>query len=109
MDEEKLQKELDNAIDTSGLVVEWNQDPVGYFTIKPFPERGRVYVRFYDKGSNPKHTFSGTNTSQIIQEILKMKLVSSLGHAAYLGKEIEKALIALRSGSEYIQDDDLKL
>lgn len=109
MDDEKLRKELDEATDTTRFSIEWNQDPSGYFTIKPFPGRSRVYVRFYNNSNKLLHTFSGTNTTQMVQQILKMNLVSRLDHAAYLGKEIEKALIALRAGSVYVQDDDLAL
>jgi len=105
----KLKEELNNAIDTSKVVLEWHQDPKGYFTIKPFPSRKKVFVRYYDSNNNKRYTFSGINTSQIIQEIIKRKLVSRLDHAAYLGKEIEKALIALRNKLDYVQDEELNI
>jgi dihydropteroate synthase len=36
-----------------------------------------------------------------------MGLVSTLDHAAYLGSELAKAEVALRTGKEYIQDSSL--
>ncbi|MCK4335494.1 MAG: hypothetical protein KAW40_02090 [Candidatus Aenigmarchaeota archaeon] len=47
-EEKKLRKELDEAIDTSDIVLKWNPDPKGYFTIKSFHSRKKVFVRYYD-------------------------------------------------------------
>lgn len=104
-----LKKELDNAIDTSDTTLKWKADPKGYFTIKPIALREKVFVRYYDSNNTLNHTFAGINTSQIIQSIIKRGLVSRLDHAAYLGKEIEKAIIALNNKLNYIQDRDLQL
>lgn len=84
-------------------------DPLGYFTIKPFSERGKVFVRYYDAKNNKKFTFSGENTTQLVHEIIEKKLISRLDHAAYLGKEIEKAIIALKNNLKYVQDEPLEL
>lgn len=106
---EKLKKELNNAIDTSDTILKWNPDPKGYFTIKPISSRKKVFVRYYDSNDALKYTFAGINTSQIVQAIIKRKLISRLDHAAYLGKEIEKAIIALKNKLNYIQDKELQL
>lgn len=103
----ELAKELDNAIDTSDVEVKWVQDPRGYFTIKPFLSRKKVFVRYYNSNNNLKYTFAGVTTPQIIQEIIERGLISRLDHAAYLGKEIEKAIIALKNNLEYVQDEEL--
>ena len=104
-----LKKELDNAIDTSETILKWKADPKGYFTIKPISSREKVFVRYYDSNNTLKYTFTGINTSQIIQSIVKRDLISKLDHAAYLGKEIEKAVIALKNKLNYIQDQELQL
>ena len=109
MKKDKLTKELDNAIDTSDVKVKWLPDPKGYFTIKIFPKRNSVFVRYYDAKSELAFTFSGTNTPQIVQGIIDRGLVSTLTHAAYLGKELEKAVIALKNGMSYIQDKELSI
>ncbi len=107
--EDKLTKELDNAIDTSEIEVKWVPDPKGYFTIKIFPSRNKVFVRHYDSKNNLKYTFEGISTPQIIQKIVERGLVSRLDHAAYLGKEIEKAVIALKNDLLYVQGKELSL
>ncbi len=106
---ENLKKELNNAIDTSSIMLKWNQDYKGYFTIKPFLSQKKVFVRYYDSKNILKYTFAGINTSQIIQSIIERKLISRLDHAAYLGKEIEKAIIALKNKLNYVQDRELQL
>ena len=107
-----MKKESDNTINTSKVILKWNPDPKGYFTIKSIPSQKKVFVRYYDSyGSKHilKHTFVGTSTSQIIQSIIERKLISRLNHAAYLGKEIEKAIIALKNNFDYVQDKELNL
>jgi tetrahydromethanopterin S-methyltransferase subunit A len=108
MKEDKLEEELKKAIDTSNIKVKWVEDPMGYFTIKPFFSNGRVYVRYYHD-NKLAHTFSGINTAQMMQEIIERNLVSRMDHAAYLGKEIEKAIIALKNDLLYVQDKELSL
>jgi len=52
------------------------------------------------------------HNSETVQEEnceLKKNLVENMGHAAYLGREIEKACLALKNNLEYVQDDELKL
>ncbi len=109
MVEHDLTKELDNAIDTTNVKVKWTPDPRGYFTIKPFPSRNKVFVRYYDSEGNLKYTFAGVTTPQIVQEIIERGLISRLDHAAYLGKEVEKAIIALKNNLSYVQDEELQM
>jgi len=105
----KLKKELDTAIDTSGNSLKWNSDPKGYFTIKPIFSQKKVFVRHYNSKNVLKQTFAGTSTPEIVQAIIQRKLISRLDHAAYLGKETEKAIIALKNKLKYIQGDKLHL
>lgn len=108
MTNHKLTKELNNVIDTSKTKVKWTQDPKNYFTIKPLSSRGKIYVRYY-KNNKLKQTFSGINTASIVQKLIEEGLVSRLDHVAYLGKEIEKAIIALENNLDYVQDEKLRL
>ncbi|MBO6105062.1 MAG: DUF4346 domain-containing protein, partial [Methanobrevibacter sp.] len=52
-------------------------------------------------------SFEGKTASEIYEEIIEKGLVTRLDHAAYLGKELEKAEIAMLTGKEYVQDFDL--
>lgn len=87
----------------------WMQDPHGYFTIKEFPDEDVIKVRYYTNGHQRKYLFVGKTPQQLYYKILQMKLISSLEHAAYLGKELEKAYLALKYGLKYNQDDELEL
>jgi hypothetical protein len=55
-------KEVSNAIDTSDIMIKWNPDPKGYFTIKPIHSQEKVFVRYYDSKNTLKYTFAGITT-----------------------------------------------
>jgi len=52
----------------------------------------------------PSLIVKGKTAEQVYGQIVRSGLVSKLNHAAYLGNELGKAEIALRTGKEYIQD-----
>jgi len=47
----------------------------------------------------------GTDSAFMLETILNENLISELSHAGYLGRELQKAEIALRLGRSYSQDD----
>lgn len=49
----------------------------------------------------------GRTAREILDTAIDLNLVSRLDHAAYLGRELEKAEIALRLGKSYTQDEEL--
>ena len=49
-------------------------------------------------------TVCGRNAESLCHTIVRENLVSRMEHAAYLGREIQKAQIALNSGLNYEQD-----
>ncbi len=50
---------------------------------------------------------SGGNARDLLNTLIEMGLVSRLDHAGYLGRELERAEIALRLGRGYVQDEPL--
>ncbi|MEM4143209.1 MAG: dihydropteroate synthase-like protein [Candidatus Bathyarchaeia archaeon] len=52
----------------------------------------------------PSNIIKGKTAEAIYAKIIEAGLVSRLDHAAYLGSELAKAEIALRTGKEYVQD-----
>lgn len=86
-------------------IKDWVQDEKGYFTIKEFPEEGVIKVRFYTNDHKRVYVFVGKTPQDLYFEITQRKLISRLDHAAYLGKELEKAFLALTYGLTYVQDD----
>ncbi|MBV9387610.1 MAG: DUF4346 domain-containing protein [Chroococcidiopsidaceae cyanobacterium CP_BM_ER_R8_30] len=86
-------KHFTNAINERGLAV----DPD---TGEPIPARGKV---------ERTHTavFSGRTAKELCMKIFEQSqpsLVTRLDHAAYLGRELVRAEMALVMGQEYVQD-----
>ena len=78
-------------------------DPKGYFKIFVDEEIKAVY---YQK-DKPKFVIKGATAKEVSDTIFSMALVSDMSHAFYLGRELEKAEIALITGKSYIQDTDV--
>ena len=53
-------------------------------------------------------TISGKNAIDIYNTIIRKRLLTRLEHAAYLGKELYKAELALKYGKKYKQEFPLK-
>ncbi|MET1123986.1 MAG: dihydropteroate synthase-like protein [Archaeoglobaceae archaeon] len=78
---------------------EFFRDPCGDFYI--YIADGKIYCE------HEKFVICGRRAKEILDTVLRHKLVSRLDHAAYLGRELMKAEIALRLGKNYVQDRDL--
>ncbi len=79
-------------------------DRAGYFVILPVVDRSVINVEHYGYDNKLLHTLEGTNPRSIYLEIIRQGWVSELSHAAYLGKELAKAALALEYGFKYVQD-----
>jgi dihydropteroate synthase-like protein len=84
-------------------------DAEGIFKIAIDRSEGMlVAVHFTSIEMNkPINVVKGKTAESVCSKILEMGLVSTLDHAAYLGSELAKAEVALRTGKEYIQDGTL--
>lgn len=71
-----------------------------------YVDENRINVVYYEN-KNPKLKLTGDSVSKIYKEIIGRGLTKNLEHAAYLGRELEKAEIALKLGKNYIQDRGL--
>ncbi|RLG37273.1 MAG: dihydropteroate synthase-like protein [Candidatus Alkanophagales archaeon] len=76
----------------------WTPDPKGCFEIATFDDE------IYAKHSS-KVVIKGKTAKDVLDTILKFGLVSSLEHAAYLGRELLKAELSLRFSRSYVQDE----
>jgi dihydropteroate synthase-like protein len=76
---------------------QWKLDPAGSFNI--FIDNGKIYAK------NGDITVAGEDPQAIIDTLADMGLVSMMDHAGYLGKELEKAHLAIRFRRSYLQDD----
>jgi dihydropteroate synthase len=86
-------KHFTNVISEKGLAL----DPE---TGKPIPVRGKVERQ-------PSAVFQAKTAKELCIQLFEnaeVNLVTMLDHAAYLGRELMRAEIALATGQEYIQD-----
>ncbi|MBI3036344.1 ferredoxin [Candidatus Woesearchaeota archaeon] len=88
---------------------EWVMDPLGFFTIKPFPDEGVIRVRYYNAKHQLAALIEGKSAEEIYITICREGLVSIPSHAAYLGSELQKAEIAMKKRIDYVQDDPLNI
>ncbi len=81
-------------------------DAQGYFTFHIDRRQHQIIVRHYPAGSteNPTIELKGNTAQQLIDAIITRELVSQLDHAAYIGRELAKAELALTTGRPYIQE-----
>lgn len=84
-------------------------DSAGVFKI--FTDRAEevLVAVHYDSAQidKPKNIIKGKTAESVYLKIMEMGLISKLNHAAYLGNELAKAEVALRTGKEFIQDQGL--
>jgi dihydropteroate synthase-like protein len=101
--EKKVQINIAEKPDSTTL------DPKGSFTILIDRNGKDILALYYPsaKRETPDRIIKGKTADAIYLEIAKLHLVSKMEHMAYLGAELEKAEIALRTGKEYIQDNVL--
>ena len=103
----------------------WRPDPLGSFRIElcETPAGTRILATHSSltkqekqaeqtkegkEGKERKETkIVGRNAKEVLDTILRLGLVSSLEHAAYLGRELAKAEIALSLKKSYEQDEPL--
>ncbi|MEN9214356.1 MAG: DUF4346 domain-containing protein [Gloeomargarita sp. DG_1_6_bins_138] len=106
-------------------------DPAGYFIIYIDPQEGYIYAQWFTNAIDerglavdpatgqpiparggakrePGHVFRGRTAKElcvaIFEECQGWQPVSQLSHAAYLGRELQRAEVALMRGEPYTQD-----
>jgi tetrahydromethanopterin S-methyltransferase subunit A len=79
-------------------------DKAGYFIIIPQNDRCTIVVEQYCYDNRLLREIRGTNARDIYATIIANGWISELSHAAYLGKELEKAELSLKHGFKYVQD-----
>lgn len=83
----------------------WRVDPAGCVRIEisPDPDGGAGGIIL---ASHRDACIVGENASEVLGTLINMRLVSTLEHAGYLGRELKKAELALQFNRSYAQDDD---
>lgn len=90
-------------------IKDWIQDPKGYFLIRVID--GVIEVGFCKENNIVEVIIRGTTPQEIYFAVAENNedFISRLDHAAYLGKELEKAYLALKHGLNYVQDEELDM
>lgn len=101
---EKIEETINAVHDP---VKEWHPDPKGYFLIRINPEQKRIEVGFTSYRHVITKKIYGHNAIELYHTIIRHNIISKLEHAAYLGKELYKAELALRYGKPYRQEFSL--
>ncbi len=79
-------------------------DPSGFFIVYPKKEENKIYLEHYRNDGTLNEVIYGTDPVLIASTAVEQGLVSRLDHAAYLGRELEKAYLSLCYGFTYVQD-----
>ncbi len=79
-------------------------DPSGFFIIYPKKEENKIYLEHYKTDGTLSEVIYGPDPVLIASTAVEQGLVSRLDHAAYLGRELEKAYLSLCYGFPYVQD-----
>lgn len=87
----------------------WVMDPKGYFLIRVNRRSNKIEAGYCKRGNVIKRLITGKLPQPIYYTIIRERLVSRPDHAAYLGKELEKAYLALKHHLEYVQDAPLNI
>ncbi|MBU4266064.1 MAG: dihydropteroate synthase-like protein [Candidatus Altiarchaeales archaeon] len=87
-------------------VKEGEESGIDTFEFRVYLEDGKINI-IYLRGNDPGLRFRGTRAKDLYIEITKRGLVENAEHAAYLGRELTKAEIALVLGKNYMQDSAL--
>lgn len=91
-------------------------DPAGFFTIFLDRAGGTMVVEHYSNVSKDTgrvvdtgrldRVWEGASAEGLCKAIVDSGLLTRLDHAAYLGRELARAEMRLRSGEDYEQDGD---
>ncbi|MFB3765745.1 MAG: dihydropteroate synthase-like protein [Methanotrichaceae archaeon] len=93
------EKMPDDVVEASGFH-EFKPDPKGSFRI--FIADGLIVAE------HSKARVAGAKARDILNTLIDRGLISRLDHAGYLGRELEKAEIALALGISFVQDEPLR-
>ncbi|MBP2143107.1 dihydropteroate synthase-like protein [Methanococcus voltae] len=117
-DDDKLNSKINNKFNgtyMNGLtendiiIAKENEKQVldkGSFKIKLDRKNSNIIAIYYVYGQ-PQKILKGKNPKEIYETALRLKMITKMDHAAYFGKELEKAEIALKIGKKYNQDFEL--
>lgn len=82
----------------------YEDNKAGYVVILPLAEKGIISVEHYSYDDKLLRTIEGKDARSLYWTIIENNWMTQLSHAAYLGKELEKAELSLMHGFKFVQD-----
>src|SRR6516162_8979781 len=79
-------------------------DKAGFFIVLPQAATGLIICEHYENSGRLAHVIEGRQAAVIAATVVDEGLVTQLDHAAYLGRELAKAEVAVKTGAHYEQD-----
>lgn len=79
-------------------------DKAGYFVIIPQAKKNLITVEHYSYNDKLLNIIEGEDARSIYSTIIKKRWITQMSHAAYVGKELEKAELSIKFGFKYVQD-----
>ncbi|MDR1657485.1 MAG: hypothetical protein LBT47_08020 [Deltaproteobacteria bacterium] len=79
-------------------------DPNGYFRITVDLDSQELLVFHHGPDGMLLSEYRGKTPSELAWKLERAKAISNLGHAVYLGGQLERAWYSLQKGREYFQD-----
>ena len=98
-----------NVITATDETVNPELDRVGMFKIVLDRKNNTIVTSLFTDTSmeQPINILKGKTAQDLYTKIVQLNIVTRLDHAAYLGSELTKAEIALKTGKEFIQDHSI--
>jgi dihydropteroate synthase-like protein len=115
-DKRNHEEPYDKTLEANAQVITANEaaepaalDPKGVFRITIDRDAGTIVALHFAaaEADKPSNIIKGKTAEAVYAKIVEAGLVTRLDHAAYLGSELAKAEVALKTGKEYIQDKPL--
>lgn len=79
-------------------------DPAGFLVVYPDAPRRRLIVEHYTTAGVLDCVVEGMTPAAVYSTVAQRGLLSRLDHAAYLGRELARALRSIETGEPYVQD-----
>ncbi len=105
----KITTDIKKEVDASNYNHKFVMDPKGFLLIRINKKDKLLEVGFCTNKFRLTKVIRGKTPEEVMYKTVDSKYISMMDHAAYLGKELQKAYIAMKHpGFEYIQDSPLR-
>ncbi len=88
--------------------IDYQADPAGFFVIQIDSEAKQIVVEHYSTDFKLLRRLQGDTALRVYSTVIRNRWVTVMGQAAYLGRELCKAELALQHGWTYEQNKELQ-